>query len=251
MNPPLIMVAPTGARRGKSDHPALPITLDEIIATARECFSAGAEALHLHIRDDDGVHTLDAGRYRETLAELANAVPQMRVQITTEAVGRYSVAEQLDCLRRVQPSWASVSIREAAREEDLAERLYAMCMDNGTEVQHILYDEKDAHLLAEWSKRGIIKGELGVLLVLGRYRDANALKRGDIEAFVSTLPPVSHWMLCAFGEEEHRHLCQAAALGGNLRVGFENSLVDANGRSHRDNAASVRALKTALLSEPA
>ena len=68
---PFVMVAPTGARRGKADHPALPVTLPEILNAAVACHAAGADGFHLHIRDDAGVHSLDAGRYRETLEALA------------------------------------------------------------------------------------------------------------------------------------------------------------------------------------
>ena len=49
-------------------------------------------------------------------------------------------------------------------------------------------------------------------------------------------------MVCAFGPREHDCLIRAAELGGDLRVGFENSLTDASGRPWRDNADSVRAL---------
>ena len=246
MTKPFVMVAPTGARRGKADHPALPMTPGEIISTASDCFAAGADAIHLHIRDENGAHTLDAGLYLEILAELSRAVPGMRAQITTESAGVYSVAGQLDCLRQVQPSWASVSIREVAREKDTAARFYNTCDDNGTEVQHILYDESDARLLAQWVHEGILSGAPGVLFVLGRHRETNEPTRDIVTSLLSLLPPVSKWMLCAFGEQEHQRLCEAAALGGDLRVGFENSLVNADGRRHDNNAESVRSLMRAL-----
>lgn len=242
MTKPFVMVAPTGARRGKADHPALPVTPGEIVSTASDCFAAGANAIHLHIRDKDGAHTLDAGLYRETLAELSRMVPEMRVQITTESVGIYSVAEQLDCLRQVRPSWASVSIREVAREGDMVAHFYDTCGDNDIEIQHILYDESDARLLARWVRKGILPGAPDVLFVLGRHRETNEPTRDIVTSLLSLLPPVPKWMLCAFGEQEHRRLCEAAALGGDLRVGFENSLVDANGRKHENNAESVRVL---------
>ena len=124
MNRPMIMVAPTGARRGKADHPALPVTLPEIVQTAEACAAAGADALHLHIRDDQGRHSLDAGRYREALQELARAAPALRIQITTESAGVFGVDAQLACLEQVAPAWASVSVREVARAPELAARLY-------------------------------------------------------------------------------------------------------------------------------
>lgn len=67
---PRLMVAPTGARRGKADHPALPVSIPEIVATAVACFAAGARAIHAHVRDAGGLHSLDPGLYRELLAEL-------------------------------------------------------------------------------------------------------------------------------------------------------------------------------------
>ncbi|NED51707.1 3-keto-5-aminohexanoate cleavage protein, partial [Micromonospora aurantiaca] len=48
----LITVAPTGAESAKSDVPALPVTLDELVQTAKECEAAGAAVIHVHIRDD-------------------------------------------------------------------------------------------------------------------------------------------------------------------------------------------------------
>ncbi|MFK7901561.1 MAG: 3-keto-5-aminohexanoate cleavage protein [Nitratireductor sp.] len=53
-------------------------------------------------------------------------------------------------------------------------------------------------------------------------------------------------MLCAFGPSEHECLHKAAVLGGNCRVGFENSRVNANANTWPDNAASVKALNELL-----
>ena len=49
----LITVAPTGAETSKADCPQLPTTLDELVATARDCEAAGAAMIHVHIRDDE------------------------------------------------------------------------------------------------------------------------------------------------------------------------------------------------------
>ena len=240
---PFIMVAPNGARRGKADHPALPLTTSEIVATARACKAAGADGLHLHVRDDAGGHSLDAGRYRETLDELTRMVPDMRVQITTEAVGIYDVAQQLECLEQVRPGWASVAVRETVRDMDLAPRVYAACADMGCEVQHILYDTDDIALLKRWQAEGVVRpGQDSVLFVLGRYAVGQTSDPAELDPFLAALPDAPNWMLCAFGPQEHACLAHAATKGGNLRVGFENSLVGPNGHPHPDNAASVAAL---------
>lgn len=247
MHRPLIMVAPTGARRSRADHPALPVTLPQIVAAARACATAGADALHLHVRDEDGAHSLDPGRYAEALAELAAQVPDLAIQITTEAAGRFAVADQLACLTALRPAWASVSVREMARDPDLAARLYALAEDAGTRLQHILYDAPDAALLAHWQATGLVlPGQDQAILVLGRYADGTASDPAALAGFVDSLPQATRWMLCAFGPAEHACLRAATRLGGDLRVGFENSLTDADGTPWRDNAASVAALRTSL-----
>jgi uncharacterized protein (DUF849 family) len=243
---PFIMVAPNGARRGQGDHPALPVTMQQTVATAAACHAAGADGLHLHVRDGAGGHSLDPGRYREALAALALQVPGMRIQITTEAAGVFDVPAQLDCLTRVRPGWASISVREIARDADLAPRVYAACADQGTEVQHILYDADDIARLTDWQARGVVPpGRLAVLFVLGRYAAGQVSTPADLAPFRAAMPEAS-WMVCAFGPFEHDCLLAAAQQGGALRVGFENSLTDAAGHPHPDNAASVAALRMTL-----
>ncbi|MCV6584765.1 MAG: 3-keto-5-aminohexanoate cleavage protein [Marinibacterium sp.] len=243
----MIMVAPNGARAGKADHPALPITLDETVATAAACRAAGAEALHLHVRDADGQHSLDAGRYRATLDALSDTLPGLPVQITTESAGRFDPAEQYACLTRVQPLWASVSIREMARDPTIAAKAYAACAEMGTQVQHILYSTDDAVLLSDWQRAGLIPATpQSVILVLGRYDDGLPSDPAALPAFLTALPRVANWMLCAFGPTEHACLRAAHAKGGGMRVGFENSRTDATGAAWPDNAASVRALIASL-----
>lgn len=244
---PQIMVAPNGARRGKADHPALPISIDEIVQTASSCNAVGADALHLHVRDDDGGHSLDAGRYLETLSELRIHLPQMKVQVTTEAAGIFDVPAQIACLTRVRPEWASISVREVARAPELAPRVYALCKDQGTKVQHILYDADDIALLRSWRESGIVRQEpASVIFVLGRYTHGQVSAPEDLTPFRAAMPDVRDWMVCAFGAAEHTCLAAAAQQGGSVRVGFENSLTAVDGIPHHDNAASVAALVSHL-----
>ncbi|WP_253276834.1 3-keto-5-aminohexanoate cleavage protein [Ruegeria sp. 6PALISEP08] len=239
-NTPYILVAPNGARRTAADHPAIPVTMDEIVETARACQRAGAHGVHVHVRDANGQHSLDAGSYRETVAELHHVVPALDVQITTEAAWVFDVPAQLACLEQVQPDWASISIREIARDPDLAPRVYALCADQGTRVQHILYDSEDARLLDQWQRDGIVQAnQTDRLLVLGRYSEGQQSVPADLDAFPDC---PNRWMICAFGTQEHACLAEAARRGGDVRVGFENSLTGPDGTPWADNAASVAAL---------
>ncbi|MCB1406744.1 MAG: 3-keto-5-aminohexanoate cleavage protein [Rhodobacteraceae bacterium] len=247
MSLPFLMVAPNGARRGKTDHPALPISIAETVETAQACHAAGADALHLHVRNAAGEHSLDAGSYREALTELALRVPDLLVQITTESAGVYDVPAQLRCLTGVRPEWASISVREIARDQDLAPRLYASCAEQGTTVQHILYDADDVALLQDWQRRGVVQtGQDSVLFVLGRYSAGQVSAPSDLIPFRAAWPRSADWMVCAFGPAEHACLVAAAKQGAALRVGFENALTDEHGRPHPDNAASVARLRRHL-----
>src|SRR5258707_15086978 len=78
----LITVAPTGAEVDKAAVPALPVTLDELVATAKECEAVGASVVHVHIRDAHARPTLDPGRLRDTVAAL-RASTDLIVQLSS------------------------------------------------------------------------------------------------------------------------------------------------------------------------
>jgi 3-keto-5-aminohexanoate cleavage enzyme len=108
----LIMVAPNGARRGRADHPAIPLTPAELARDVAACAAAGAAAVHLHVRDAARAHSLDPGLYREAVAAVRAASPDTVIQVTTEAVGRYTPAEQMATVRALRPEAVSLALRE-------------------------------------------------------------------------------------------------------------------------------------------
>lgn len=249
---PRIMVAPTGARKTKADHPALPTTPPQIVADARACARAGADGLHLHIRDAQGAHSIDPGAYRDMVAQLAEAVPQMAVQITTEAAGRFTPAQQRDAALTSGASMVSVSIREMTSDDDMtaARDFYTRAAADDIAIQHILYDLNDLDLLRRtlpadlWSAPG-----LQLLYVLGRYSASGISDPADVAPFVDQLAQhdiAPDWALCAFGVQETACLVAAHRAGGKIRVGFENSHVRANGAIAAHNAQRVADMVTAL-----
>lgn len=242
---PDIMVAPNGARLTKADHPALPMTIEETVQAAESCYEAGATGLHAHLRDAGGAHVLDIGLYRELLGEMARRVPGMTVQITTEAVGRYTPPEQRDLVQRLVPAAASVALREmwqAPAEKALAD-FYHGAASAGTAIQHILYDTQDIALFMRLWENGVLPpGPAQVLLVLGAYAPHRPARPADLDARLRALTPVLpelDWAVCAFGPDETNSLRAARARGGKLRVGFENNLVNADGTIAASNAERV------------
>lgn len=251
---PDLMVAPTGARRGKSDHPELPVTLPEILATAQACHRAGAQGLHLHVRDAAGAHSLDPGLYQEATAALSETVPDMFVQITSEAAGRYGPDAQIEVIRALRPPSVSAAVRELVpdpAQEPAAQAFYHWAAEAGVIIQHIVYAPSELARFVGLVRSGVIPGTHHQLqLVLGTYADPDSSHPEDLGGFLDQMgraPELGFdWMLCAFGAAETACLLAAAARGGKMRVGFENSLWHADGRVARDNADRVRAVLAAL-----
>ena len=250
---PKILVAPTGARRTKSAHPALPVTHREIVDTCRECAAAGAGGVHAHIRSDDGSHSLDLERYRTLVARLEEEFPGWFVQVTSEAAGRYDAADQLTLIRSLRPRGVTVAIRELVPDSDAlpeARALYHWARDNGGTIQHICFDENDMQRLIGLIGDGTVPGRSHqVQLVLGSYDGSKVSRPEDIEPFIEPMRALEatqdfDWMLCAFGKQETDCLLRTLELGGKARIGFENSLWNRDGSVARDNAERVEELVT-------
>ena len=245
---PDIMVAPNGARRTKAHHPALPLTIAETVADAAACHAAGAGGLHAHVRGPDGEHVLDAGLYRELIAEMAVKVPGMAVQVTTEAVGRYTPAEQRKLVLDLSPAMVSISVREIIADGDAkaARHLFEECAARGVAVQHILYDAVQLVELEPLVGGG---SSVQLLFVLGRYADGQLARPQDLDPFLSQLSTgtlAADWAACAFGRRETTCLLSAAARGGKVRVGFENNLHQHDGSLAASNADRVREIVSLL-----
>lgn len=243
--PAAIAVAPNGGRRTKADHPALPMTSDEIALTAAACLEAGACMIHVHVRDREGGHVLDADAYRATIAAVrAEVGDRMVVQITSEALGIYRSAEQMAVVRDVRPEAVSLALRElvpeSSQESAFADFLAWLRRESVT-PQIILYSPEEAVRLADLEARGLFPfNDVPVLYVLGRYAAGQRSSPADLLPFIAPgMPRFAHWTACAFGAREIACVTAAALLGGHMRVGFENNLYLPGGAVAPDNAALV------------
>lgn len=246
-DPLLIAVAPTGARKGKADHARLPIAPDEIVAEAIACREAGAAMIHLHVRDRDGGHTLDAAAYRAAIEAVEAALGDaLLVQMTTEAVGRYSAEQQIAAVEALRPGAVSVAIREIVPDsaaEERAAAFFAWMAGAGVLPQIILYAPEEVAAYADLKQRGVIAdGRHSLLLVLGRYAGERGAAPGELIPFVAELASRAvavPWMACAFGPRETACIAAAIALGGHARVGFENNHHRPDGSVAPGNADAV------------
>ncbi len=252
----LVMVAPTGAHLSKEDVPGLPVTPEELAAEARACRQAGAAALHLHVRDHEGRHTLDFMRYGEAINAIREEVGEdMVIQITTESAGRFSPKEQMWTALALTPESVSLALRELL-PEDASDELQAEVGDFFVELgemhagpQLICYTPEDVARAARLVEDGTIGWARPFLLfVLGRRGGADATPQ-MLEDYLKAFEPLrerASWMACAFGPRQLEVLEEAAMRGGHVRVGFENGAELAPGEMAESNAALVGALVECL-----
>jgi len=248
----VLAVAPNGGRKTKADHPALPLTADELARDAAECLERGASMIHLHVRDAEGRHCLDPEAYRATMAQICEAVgDRLVVQITSESLGRYSPAEQRAAVLKTNPEAVSLALRELAPEAS-DERDFCVFLGKLKQMrihpQIILYAPSDAERLGAMAKQGLIPFDrLSVLYVLGRFALTRTALPRDLLPFIAPDMPRFHsWSVCAFGRRETACVTAAALLGGHARVGFENNLTLPNGERAASNAELVGAAARAL-----
>lgn len=244
MRPILIMAAINGARRTKADHPALPLSTGDIAAESLRCAAAGASAIHLHVRDADGRHSLDAGRYGEAMAEIRlQGGGDLILQVTTEAVGIYRPAEQMALVRTLRPEAFSVAVRELFSDPALAGEAASFLgasAGDGVAVQYILYDAEDVRRFDHLMETGAIpRANAAQLFVLGRYGDGPPSTPASILGFLAARRHALDWSICAFGPSESACCMAAALLGGDVRMGFENNLHLPDGQMASDNAHLV------------
>ncbi|WP_194287185.1 BKACE family enzyme [Tritonibacter aquimaris] len=241
MAPAKVTVAPNGARRQKADHPDLPLSVVEIAQTAKSCWDAGADEIHLHVREADGAHSLSVDLYQQAIAAVRHLAPGLAVQVTTEAAGRYAPAEQFALLQELRPSSASISVREICRTPEITQDLYGFCNDARIKVQHILYSLEDLELLRQLLECGDVPDDMrDILLVFGKYNPARDAQSAEVAPFVQALgDDFPNWTVCAFGPHEHDVAAEALRLGGHVRIGFENNIHGADGELARDNAQNI------------
>ena len=250
--PLAVIAAPNGARLDKRGHPEVPLTAAEIANCAAELAGCGVSILHLHVRDDAGGHVLDAGRYRAAQDAIRERVgDRLVLQATTEAVGRYDRRQQMALVRELRPEAVSLGLRELCPDraaEPEAGAFFRELEAQGIWPQYILYSADEVVRFERLRQTGFFgTTEPFALFVLGRYSDSLEGDPAELDAFLEAAAPISFpWAVCCFGPAEPLAVQRAAALGGHVRIGFENNRVLPDGSVARNNAQLV-ASELALL----
>jgi len=241
----LITLAPTGAESAKADVPALPVTVDEVVATARDCQAIGAAVIHLHVRGEDTHPTLDLGRCREVVSAVREAT-DLVVQISTGGAVTDPFDQRLAVLD-VEPDAASLTLGTVnfgrdvfANPWDLIVELHTQMQQRGIVPEYEVFDLGQlATLQRLLDKHGEPHGgRVHVDLVMG----VPGGMPGTTQALASCLPllpPGATFAATGVGRTSLPVMLAALSAGGHLRVGMEDTLTYAPGEPVRDNAQLV------------
>lgn len=252
MRQTIIATAPTGARKTKKDHTNLPITEDEILWAAETCLEAGSSLFHLHVRDEEGKHTISPRYYEPVLNALNQRFSDdLIIQVSTESCGMFNQEDQIQCVQELKPEAVSLGLKElvpAFKEaKEKAGEFFSALEKEDTHYQFIIYRPGDLIYLSELMDQGIVPNRRhSVLFVLGSYDQKVDPQAHDLVNFLAVNKKEHHWMACAFGLAEIAVTHAAVALGGDVRVGFENNLYLPTGKLAWSNKELVETAKNAI-----
>jgi uncharacterized protein (DUF849 family) len=250
MKSTLITVASTGAEAVKAEVPALPVTLDELVTTAKECEAAGAAVIHVHVRDASALPTLNLLRLRSTVTALRENT-DLIVQLSTGGAVTDPYEQRLAVLDAA-PDACSLTCGTVNFGDDVFMNPWSFMAELYQRTQQLeivpefeLFDIGHVAALHRLlDKYGPpFGGHVHCDLVMG----VPGGMPGDLPtltAAVAALPSGSTWSATGIGRTSLPVMFGALAAGGHLRVGMEDTLTYAKGRPVASNAELVERAAT-------
>lgn len=276
----IVTCAVTGSVHTPSMSPYLPVTPDQIASEAIAAAEAGASILHLHARDPkDGRPTADPSVFMQFLPRIKQATDAV-INISTGGSSLMSLEDRLAAAISAEPEMCSLNmgsmnfalfpaldrptewryewepqLLEATRGsifkntfadiENILSRLWTGC---GTRFEFECYDVGHLYSLAHFRDRGLVSGPLFIQFVFGVLGGIGAdpenlthMKRIADKLFGDSY----RFSVLAAGRHQMPMISMAAAIGGNVRVGLEDSLYDGR-QLARSNADQVRRIRMVL-----
>ncbi len=276
----IVTCAITGSIHTPSMSPHLPITPEQIARESIAAAQAGASVVHLHARDPvSGVPVQDPALFREFLPRIKASCDAI-VNLTTGGSTSMTVEDRLQPALQLKPELASLNMGSMnfglypmlARLGDFKhdwERPYLensagivfkntfrdiqyileSCAGNGTRFEIECYDIGHLYTAAHFLDRGILKGPLliqsvfGLLGGIGAHpEDVAHMKRTADRLFGDDYL----WSVLGAGRAQMPIAAMSLSMGGNVRVGLEDSLWDGPGQLARSNADQVRRIRNII-----
>jgi uncharacterized protein (DUF849 family) len=252
----LITVAPTGAELDKAAVPALPVTLDELVTTAKECQAAGAAVIHVHIRDGQAQPTLDVARLTDTVQALREGT-DLIVQLSTGGAVTDGFDRRLAVLDAA-PDACSLTCGTVNFGDEVfnnpwpfIRELYARTQQAGVVPEFELFDMGQVatlHRLLD-DLGAPYGGHVHCDLVMG-VPGGMPGTAAQVTQATAALPAGATWSATGVGRAGLPVMLTALASGGHLRVGMEDTTTFSRGRPVASNAELVeRAATLAALAQ--
>lgn len=246
-DPVIITVAPTGPLTTRENHPNLPVTPREIGEAVAEAAGAGAAVAHIHARDRVQRPTADPEVYAEIAREIRSRC-DIVVQVSTGVGLDVSCEDRIQIISSDQVEVTMATLNPASMTfgqgtfsnpswfvDKLAELMRARAIRPELEV----YDFGHVPLCLDLVKRGLVSGPLQFSFVMG-VRGGMPGDPALLPALVSMLPDGAIWQAIGIGRAQLPLSFAALALGGNLRVGYEDNVYFRKGELAKSNAQFVR-----------
>ena len=249
-NKMIITCALSGAETSKAQAPALPVTPEELAASAEECWKAGASIVHVHARNDDGSPTADVKVFKKAI-ELIRKRCDVVIELTTGGAVGMTPEERIAPVS-LQPDMASLDcgsvnfgddyivntvpiMRQFAAEMNkYGVRPTLECFD----VSHV----QASHILI---KEGLIKPPYHYGFVMN-VPAALSMSIKTLSYMIDQMPAESYFTVMGVGRAHLPGIYGAIASGGFIRVGFEDNIYYSKGRLAKSNAEFVeRAVRIA------
>ena len=254
----IITVAQTGGFHGKQANPALPEQPEEIIASAYECYNAGAAIVHVHAREKDGSVSIDSNIFKE-INEGIKAKCNLVIQDTTGGGPGLSFEERINSLN-ADPEMASLNMgtgtglwmgQELSMSNTPSQIAQAagIMKERGIKPEMEVYNMSMMTDVKELVTKGLLEKPYYINYVMGMqnvFRCSVEYTPKALMHAVEMLPPDSIFNITAIGPSQLPATTLSMLLGGNVRVGFEDNIYYSRGVLATSNAQLVeRAVRIA------
>ncbi|KQL46154.1 3-keto-5-aminohexanoate cleavage protein [Brevibacillus choshinensis] len=239
----IITAALTGAETTKEQQPNLPVTPDEIAQAAYECYQAGASIVHIHARDKQGAATQDIEVYREIFSKIAKKCDVI-IQPSTGGGTWHTLEERLQPVY-LKPEMATLTTGTCnfggdvfmnTREyiEKYAEEMTRLQVKPEFEI----FERGMIANALDLLRKGLVTEPLHFDFVMGVSGAITAEPR-DLVYLVESIPEKSTWTVAGIGRHQLPLALLAIAMGGHVRVGFEDNIYYSKGVLASSNAQLV------------
>lgn len=226
----IITAAICGAEVTKEQNPAVPYTVEEIVREAKSAVDAGAAIVHLHVRRDDGTPTQDKARFKECIDAIYEACPDVIIIPSTGGAVGMSAEERLQPTE-LFPEMATLDCGTCNFGDEVFENTMPMMRDfgkrmieNNIKPEYECFEMGHLDTVLNMARKGQVPGApMQFNFVLGVPGCTPATVQ-NLAWLVNSIPAGSTWTATGIGRHAFTLAAHAIAMGGNVRVGFEDNL---------------------------